>query len=120
MYKIEWQGLTFTITEGFALKVLEAVGIAANTEDAPLVDETPKETNNDTQTSLLDYDLTTGMPFGQDTVVYLKREHAKGWRSHCARCGSVGRKCLERLNNRCHSCKDYDDGFIARFTEVIE
>jgi len=90
MYKIEWQGKTLTIGQEFALKVVEAVTM--NTEEAPTVEEPKERITDEAQTTLTHY-------------VEFRPDHATGWRSHCSRCGAVGRKCLERLNGFCHTCK---------------
>lgn len=35
----------------------------------------------------------------------------KGHPHHCSRCGTEGRRALKRLNGRCHTCKDWDNGW---------
>jgi len=104
MYKINYNGQEIVIGQKFALLIVEAVA-SGNEED--LVLEEVLEKN---QTTLKAYlvEPDRSRPNG----------HVKGWRSHCARCNSVGRKCLERLNNRCKTCIGYDDGFIARYMEA--
>jgi len=32
----------------------------------------------------------------------------RGKQHHCTRCGAIGRRRVRRLNNRCHSCTDWD------------
>jgi len=93
MYKIEWQGKTLTIGQEFALKVVEAVTM--NTEEAPTVEEPKERMIDEAQTNLTHY-----------VEFRAPRVHARGWSSHCSRCGAEGRKCLERLNGRCHECKE--------------
>jgi len=108
MYKINWYGLEMTITREFALAVVEAMGITTNTEEDLGLEEALEET----QTTLTQFTppVDRSRPQG----------HAKGWASHCARCGEAGRKCLTRLNNRCHSCKRFDDLETLYLTAVVE
>jgi len=94
MYNIEWQGKTITIGQEFALKVVEAVTM--NTEEAPTVEEPKERITDEAQTTLTHY-------------VAFRAPHATGWRSHCSRCGTAGRKCLSRLNHRCWDCIDTND-----------
>ena len=96
MYKINWNGQEIIIGQKFAQLIVEAV--TKDIEDAPGLEEALE--NN--QTTLKAYlpPVDRSRPGG----------HARGWSSHCARCGTRGRKCLERLNNRCHTCKNYEDG----------
>jgi len=91
MYKINWHGLEMTITREFALAVVESMGIHTNTEEAPTVEEPKERITDEAQTTLTHY-------------VAFRAPHATGWRSHCSRCGSEGRKCLSRLNHRCWDC----------------
>jgi len=117
MYNIEWQGKTLTIGQEFALKVVEAVTM--NTEKAPPVEEPEEITNDEAQTSLNDFDEATGFRYDRDTYVIVRAPHATGWRSHCSRCGAVGRKCLERLNGRCHTCKVRSDEFVQLIRDGV-
>ena len=95
MYKINYNGQEIVIGQKFALLIVEAVA-SDNEEDLVL-----EEVLEENQTTLKAYLPTVdrSRPNG----------HARGWSSHCARCGTRGRKCLERLNNRCHTCKDFED-----------
>ena len=103
MYKINWQGKILSIGQEFAHLIVEAVTM--HHEDVLEVEEPLEET----QTTLTQYlaPVDRSRPQG----------HAKGWASHCARCGEAGRKCLTRLNNRCHSCKEVESFYL---TAVIE
>jgi hypothetical protein len=95
MYKINYNGNEIIIGQKFALLIVEAVA-SDNEEDLVL-----EEVLEESQTTLTQFTppVDRSRPQG----------HAKGWASHCARCGEAGRKCLTRLNNRCHSCKNNDD-----------
>lgn len=109
-HEIEWRGVKMLISCEMLIEVMTN-HLLKEREDVLVLEEVLEEN----QTTLKEYlvmehdDHDRSRPNG----------HAKGWRSHCARCGSVGRKCLERLNNRCHTCKDFDEHEVIAFTNQM-
>ena len=106
MYKINWNGNEIIIGQEFAHLVVAAV-TKGNEENLVL-----EEVLEDNQTTLTAYlpPADRSRPKG----------HAKGWSSHCARCGEAGRKCLTRLNNRCHSCKGDGTLFETHLARLLQ
>jgi len=90
MYKINYDGKEIIIGQKFALLVVEAV--ASDKEEVLVLEEVLEENQTTLKAYLVEPDRSR--PNG----------HAKGWSSHCARCGAEGRKCLERLNGHCKTC----------------
>ena len=105
--KIEWNGIAMEISQQMLIEIMSN-HILKEREETTL-----EEVLDENQTTLNDYDMVVPRDYSRPAG------HAKGWRSHCARCGSVGRKCLERLNGRCHTCKDFDEHEIVAFTNQM-
>jgi len=106
MYKINYDGQEIIIGQKFALLVVEAV--TRDNEEVLVLEEALEETQTTLKAYLVEPDRSR--PNG----------HSKGWSSHCARCGEAGRKCLTRLNNRCHSCKEVGLENNFNLTAVIQ
>tara|TARA_R110000824_G_scaffold367270_2_gene556414 strand:- start:884 stop:1195 length:312 start_codon:yes stop_codon:yes gene_type:complete len=99
--EIEWNGIAMEISQEMLIEIMSN-HILKEREETVL-----EEVLDESQTTLKAYlpPVDRSRPNG----------HAKGWSSHCSRCGTRGRKCLERLNNRCHTCKDFENSDFSQW-----